>query len=219
MDVNRVLLQIAIKEKDFDSLTTDEMDELYQRAEHETLRKLEVLDGCEKAHLDKEEEERLREDRFKRAMSLIEEACEILSIYELELRTTKHGIKFVDRRGKMVYSDNRLVEGVDEDRMMPKGQAIPASAYYLPILEAIEERGGKAGSFLVFESIEEKMRDNFTEYDLVRYPSGGIRWKTTVYAARKRLKDKGYLSSASPQGVWKITEKGRKYLRDPSENG
>jgi hypothetical protein len=151
-------------------------------------------------------------------MSLIEEACEILSIYESELRATKYGIKFVDRRGKVVYSDDRLVEGVDKDRMMPRGQGTPMSAYYLPILEALKELGGKTDSFSVYKVVEEKMRDNFTEFDIGRDSSGRIRWKHTVSDAKKKLKDKGYLSSDSLKGVWEITEKGREYLRDHSKN-
>jgi hypothetical protein len=215
MDVKELLLQIAIGERDAKTLTTDEMAELYKHVEEGRLEKLGILDECKKAHLDREEKEHLREDRLKKALSLIEEVQNILSIYDLELRVTKAGTKFVDRTGKV----SNLGGSTDLVKRLGRGKKTHISAYYLPILKSIEELGGEARSYLVLDSVKEKMEKNFTEFDLEVISSGtAIRWRNTANWAKFKLKDKGYLSSDSPQGVWEITEKGREYIRDHSEN-
>ena len=215
MDTKELLLQIAIGERDVKTLTYGEMAELYKHVEEGRLEKLGILDECKKAHLDREEKEHLREERLKRAMSLIEEVRDILSIYDLELRVAKTGIKFVDRTGKV----SNLGGSTDSVKRPGRGKKTHESAYYLPILRSIEELGGEARANLVLDIIKEKMEKNFTEFDLAPIRSGDEdRWRNTARWARSQLKNKGYLSSDSPIGIWAITEKGREHLRDHSEN-
>jgi len=93
--------------------------------------------------------------------------------------------------------------------------AIPQRDYRLPILEALLEKGGKATRREVSEIIERKMRDKFNKSDLQVLSDGQTkRWQKGVDWERLRMVKDGLLRSDSPKGVWEITEKGRKYLRD-----
>ena len=93
--------------------------------------------------------------------------------------------------------------------------AIPQRDYRLPILEALLEKGGRATRREVSEIIERKMRDKFNKSDLQVLSDGQTkRWQKGVDWERLRMVKDGLLRSDSPKGVWEITEKGRKYLRD-----
>jgi len=95
------------------------------------------------------------------------------------------------------------------------GDAIPHQEYRLPILEALLEKGGRARRCEVSEIIERKMGDKFNKSDLQVLSDGQTkRWQKGVDWERLRMVKDGLLRSDSPTGVWEITEKGRKYLRD-----
>lgn len=59
------------------------------------------------------------------------------------------------------------------------------------------------------------MADTLNKFDWGVLPDGhSIRWKNNVGWAKKPLKDAGYLSTTAPDGIWEITEAGRKALKD-----
>jgi len=99
----------------------------------------------------------------------------------------------------------------------------PERAYRVPILEALEQLGGRGHTQEVLDIVYEKMKDRLTEDDLKPLPSGGeMRWRNTAQWERHNMVREGVLRDDSPKGVWEITEAGRAYLeqaRRESERG
>lgn len=90
----------------------------------------------------------------------------------------------------------------------------PETAFYIPILEALEELGGRGHVQQVIDFIYERMRDRLTEDDLAPLPSGtDVRWRNNVMWARNDLVRLGLLRADSPRGIWEITDAGRAYLQ------
>lgn len=88
------------------------------------------------------------------------------------------------------------------------------SAFYIPILEALEELGGSGRIQQVMDLIYERMRDRLTEDDLALLPSGtDVRWRNNVMWARNDLVRLGLLRADSPRGIWEITDAGRDFLQ------
>ena len=104
-----------------------------------------------------------------------------------------------------------------------KRQAVnktPQHAYRIPILEALEQLGGRASMRDVLNLVYEKMKDRLTEDDLKPLSSGGdIRWANTAQWERYNMVREGLLKSDSPRGVWEITEVGRAYLEQARQQG
>lgn len=91
----------------------------------------------------------------------------------------------------------------------------PVSAFYVPILEALEELGGRGSFQEVMDLVYDRMKDLLTEDDLNPLPSGGdIRWRNTAQWARYTMVRRGLLRDDSPRGVWEISEAGRAYLQE-----
>lgn len=88
----------------------------------------------------------------------------------------------------------------------------PEREFRVPILEALEEIGGKGHASKVLEIVYEKMKGWFTDDDLRSLPTGGIRWLNTAQWERYSMVQEGLLRSDSPRGVWEISEAGRRYL-------
>lgn len=90
--------------------------------------------------------------------------------------------------------------------------AIPQKEYFLPILEALTEKGGSATQKEAFEIIERKLSDKFNELDVGILNDGTVRWQKNTAFQKFRMVKTGFLRSDSPRGTWEITEKGRKIL-------
>jgi restriction system protein len=100
----------------------------------------------------------------------------------------------------------------------------PEEAFRIPILESLVELGGKASVREVLDLVGQKMKDVLTSYDQAELPStpGTIRWRNTAQWCRLTLVREGLLKPDSPQGIWEISDAGRKYLDDwknKSSNG
>ncbi len=89
---------------------------------------------------------------------------------------------------------------------------LPENDYWVPILEAIEERGGSAPAADVVEAVGEKLKDKLTDEDYGSLGSGKVRWINRTQFARLRMKESGLLKSDSPRGLWEISEAGRARL-------
>jgi len=90
----------------------------------------------------------------------------------------------------------------------------PRRAYRVPILEALEQLGGRGRVQEVLNIVYEKMKDRLTEDDLKPLPSGGdIRWANTAQWERLNMVKEGLLRDDSPMGIWEMTEAGRAYLQ------
>jgi hypothetical protein len=94
-----------------------------------------------------------------------------------------------------------------------KGSLLDERAYEIPILRALEERGGRAAAREVVDRVGELVDDHLTPLDREMVETGGIRWQARVQFARLRMKEQGQLKPDSPRGVWEITDEGRERLR------
>jgi predicted CopG family antitoxin len=102
-----------------------------------------------------------------------------------------------------------------ENRITRVRGAIPQKEYCIPILEALVEKEDKAEQKEVFDIIERKMGGRFGNLDIAILRDGYTkRWQKNAAFQRFRMVREGLLKSKSPWGVWEITEKGRKFLKD-----
>ncbi|MGB9683197.1 MAG: winged helix-turn-helix domain-containing protein [bacterium] len=89
----------------------------------------------------------------------------------------------------------------------------PQEEYYIPILEALYELGGKGKVQEVIQRVGLKMKDILTSRDYEYLPSGRtIRWENRTQWARLDLVNKGLLKKDSPRGIWELSEEGYKYI-------
>jgi hypothetical protein len=96
-----------------------------------------------------------------------------------------------------------------------KGEITPHTAYYRPILEALVEMGGSGKTKLVLDRVGEKMKGVLKPIDYEAHQSDEkqIRWRNSAQWARNTMvNDDGRMKKGSPNGVWEISEKGRKWL-------
>ena len=101
-----------------------------------------------------------------------------------------------------------------ENRITRVPGAIPREEYRIPILEALVEKECKAKQKEVFDIIERKIGETFNDLDIAILKSGSKRWQKNAAFERLSMVSEGLLKSNSPWGVWEITEKGRKFLKD-----
>jgi len=94
------------------------------------------------------------------------------------------------------------------------GRITPREAYVVPILVALDEKGGKGDSAQVVRRVGELLADRLTDHDRGLLKTGGIRWQNYARWARQSMKEQGLLRSDSPVGIWEMTDKGRAYLRE-----
>jgi hypothetical protein len=91
----------------------------------------------------------------------------------------------------------------------------PEKAYHIPILEALEQLGGRGYVHQVLDIVYERMKDRLTEDDLKPLPSGrGLRWRNTAMWARVILVQNGLLKQDSPKGIWELSQAGWDYLHE-----
>lgn len=90
----------------------------------------------------------------------------------------------------------------------PIGSLLPESAYELPIMRALAERGGSAPAREIVSAVGEMVAPRLTALDLEPLPNGGHRWESRVQFARLRMKQRSLIKSGSPRGLWELSEAG-----------
>lgn len=197
-------------------LSKDEMINLYETLPEDTLKKLGIYAKAKEAYEEKQRLHRLRQERIDKAKALVKEAQELLKIYGLELTVTRRGgLSIKDEDGQKIYGTrSRATTGTK----IKKGEKTPNCRYKIPILQSIVELGAKGRAKEVLEKVFEKMENEFNSYDMETLSSGtDKRWHNTARWTRAKMVEEGLLSSKSPNGIWRITEKGRKYLEENNE--
>ena len=96
----------------------------------------------------------------------------------------------------------------------PRGSLMNDAAYELPILQALAERGGRAGKNEVLDALEPLLRDKLTELDCAQIASGEIRWRNRAQFVRLRLVERGEMQRGSPRGIWELTQAGQARLEE-----
>lgn len=138
---------------------------------------------------------------YQKAKALIEDAT-ILADFREKIKTLQKEWQrlFASKipKTKIVY------------KKLKKGLRTPEDEYRIPILESIQELGGKAPMREVLSKVYEKMKNKLNDYDLSPLPSNPEqkRWENGVQWCRNTLVREGLLSPESPKGTWEITAIG-----------
>jgi len=99
-------------------------------------------------------------------------------------------------------------------RKLVRGLRTPETAFYVPILQALDDLGGSSRAADVIKRVGEVMGRALSPTDKEPLQSCGIpRWENTSRFARNSMVRTGLLESDSPYGVWAISIKGLQHLR------
>jgi hypothetical protein len=99
-------------------------------------------------------------------------------------------------------------------RKLRRGLRTPETAFYLPILQALDGLGGSGRTADVVRRVGEIMGGVLSQDDREPLPSTGQpRWENTSQFARYSMVRNGLLKSDSSRGVWVVSEKGLEHLR------
>ena len=111
-----------------------------------------------------------------------------------------------------IYKNNTA----SEFTRIQRGQGTPQTAYYLPILQVLDENceNGIGRAKDILDEVFNKMKNILKPADKEEIQSGReVRWRKNANWARYIMVHKlGYLKIDSSPGIWEITEKGRQYL-------
>ena len=97
-----------------------------------------------------------------------------------------------------------------------KGQITPHLDYCKPLLEVLEEMGGKGKTKDVLDRLGEKMKPILKSKDYEPHESDAkqIRWRNTAQWARNQMvNEDGRMKKNSPRGVWEISSAGSAWLK------
>ena len=111
---------------------------------------------------------------------------------------------------RLSRQENRVTEKLPrKSSRLRQGLKTPNRTYRRPILETLDELGGRAYADDVLKVVEEKVKPLLNEFDLQKLSSGmDIRWRNAAQWVRWTLVKEGLLKSDSPRGVWELSDKG-----------
>jgi restriction system protein len=97
-----------------------------------------------------------------------------------------------------------------------KGEITPHTAFYRAILESLVELGGSAKTKDVLDRVGKKMQGILKPLDHAVLPSDGksIRWRNAAQWARNTMVNEDGRMKKTKNGVWEISEQGRKWLKN-----
>ena len=93
-----------------------------------------------------------------------------------------------------------------------RGSILHESAYELPMLEILDEHGGRAATREVIEELGTRLNGQLTEADGEVLSSGDVRWRNRAQFVRLRLVERGDMVKDSPRGIWELSDQGRRRL-------
>lgn len=98
-----------------------------------------------------------------------------------------------------------------------RGRRTEEAAYYRPILEVLAEMGGSGRVADVLERVAAKMRAVLkpVDYQPLASRRDNPRWRNSAQWARNAMVQEGLLDAIAPRGIWRISEKGRIFLKAP----
>ena len=94
------------------------------------------------------------------------------------------------------------------------GTPLSQNRYALPILTALEQKGGYAKTQDALRTVCQLMENQLEDIDMSRRLDGQEYWKSRAHAMRVDLVRRGLMRNDSPRGTWEITDAGREYLRN-----
>lgn len=95
-----------------------------------------------------------------------------------------------------------------------RGLRTSEAAFYLPILQALDELGGSAKMQSVLNKVHKAMKHILRDVDYEPLSSNPDmpRWRNTARWARNAMRQEGLIKDDSPHGTWEISDAGRERL-------
>ena len=92
----------------------------------------------------------------------------------------------------------------------------PDRDFRVPILQTLEELGGRAATSDVIERVRQIMEPVLKPVDFDEMRSGQGRWRSATNFEKKHmaLEAVPLVNPSSPRGIWEITDAGRQYLEE-----
>ena len=119
----------------------------------------------------------------------------------------------VARAGSSVRRQSRRRKTATRAARAKTGTILHGSAYEVPMLEIINEHGGRAAAREVLDELATRLDGQLTDVDRQQLDSGDVRWRNRAQFVRLRLVERGDMVKESPRGIWEITEQGRRRIR------
>ena len=88
----------------------------------------------------------------------------------------------------------------------------PQKEFWVPILETIVAKGGKADAQAVVDGVESRMKQRLKAGDYETNQDGTAKWFKAVHFQRLAMVHEGLLECNSPRGIWQITDMGKHWL-------
>jgi len=193
-----------------EELSKEELIRLYETMPEDTLKKIGIYDKAKEVYEEKQKLEKLKKERIEKAIALVKEAQELLNIYSLELSVSSRGISIKDKDGQDINKTRNF-------RKLRRGLKTPQSQYKIPILQVLTDLEGRREANKILEKVYEKMKELLNPIDLQVLSSGtDFRWRNTAMWAKNMMINEGLLRKDTPRGIWEITEKGKNYLKEHS---
>ncbi len=147
--------------------------------------------------------------QFDQAQSLLQQAQALTGL-----------LKDLDAWGQRF---NNLVVPAEDDAgedvpRLRKGLKTPQSAYRVPILRALVELGGEAPIDPVLDRVHKALASQLNPHDMDTLADGKTpRWRNTAQWTRNAMREEGLIRDDTPRGVWAISEKGRRWLKEQTK--
>ena len=191
-------------------LSKEELINLYETLPEDTLIKLGIFSKAKEVYEEKQKLEKLKKERIDKAIVLVKEAQELLNIYNLKLNITSRGIRIKDKDGRDTHKKRK-------QRTLSQGSKTHNSEYRIPILQVLTDLGGRGKVNEILRRVYEKMKDVLNSFDLEVLSSGfDVRWRNAAQWERNTMVNQGLLEKDSSRGIWEITESGKNYLKEHS---
>jgi restriction system protein len=138
-----------------------------------------------------------------------------------EVKAFKEKVENLKREWRAIFSGvaytptkNGSCRKKENKSRLKRGLRTPEDKFILPILEALIELGGEAHARDVLERVHAKMKNILNTYDYEDLSSNNQkRWENTTQWVKYKMVEEGLLDRNVPRGVWRITEKGRKFYQ------
>jgi restriction system protein len=96
-----------------------------------------------------------------------------------------------------------------------KGEITPHTGFCRPILEVLVELGGAAKTKLVLDKVGLRMKGILKpiDYESLKSDEKQIRWRNSAQWARNAMVNDDGRMTKTPNGIWEVSEQGRKWLK------
>ena len=89
-------------------------------------------------------------------------------------------------------------------RRQKSGAATPKQAFRQPIVDVLNDLGGRGQAKVVLQRVEQRMKRRLNEADYERRKGGQEVWSNNAQWMRQQLKNEGVIRSGSPHGWWEL---------------